>query len=56
MVKKLFKYEWISARRFLVPLSLVLIGLSVAYDIVAFLAGFDRPAVTFVTEHIPYWL
>lgn len=29
MVKKLFKYEWISARRFLVPLSLVLIGLSV---------------------------
>ena len=29
MVKKLFKYEWISARRFLVPLSLVVIGLSV---------------------------
>ena len=29
MVKKLFKYEWISARRFLVPLSLVLIGLAV---------------------------
>lgn len=36
MVKKLFKYEWISARRFIVPLSLVVIGLAVVGRVMYF--------------------
>ncbi len=45
MVKKLFKYEWISGRRFIVPLSLVVLGLAVLGRLVYL---FDPSEISFV--------